>query len=157
VSNLVRKKRNLLNKKEEDFIEHKHNISNKGYLSKILASPLLVNLKVWTMWSLHKDKYITVFLAFTWLCIGVTYGLYYEEWSFSESFRFALGAMAASGMYFHIHIYAQNLYLFIYLLLWLWMCIHICIYTYMYTYIWIFVNVCNYTQTYDDINSHVCM
>jgi hypothetical protein len=148
----VRKKRNLLNKKEEDSIEHKHNISNKGYLSKILASPLLVNLKVWTMWSVHKDKYITVFLAFMWLCIGVAYGLYYEEWSFSESFRFALGAMAASGMCFHLY-----MYFFLYSLFSMIAYVHTYIYIYMYIYIYIYMSyvhvmymyvyIYNYTQT----------
>jgi phosphate/sulfate permease len=73
VSNLVRKKRNLLNKREEDFIEYESINSNKGYLRKILASPWLVDLKVRAMWSVHKDKYITVFLAFTWVGIGIRF------------------------------------------------------------------------------------
>lgn len=39
-----------------------------------------------------------VFAALVWHFVGVMYGMLHEGWPFSTSFRFALGAMAASGV-----------------------------------------------------------
>jgi hypothetical protein len=42
--------------------------------------------------------YYTVLAALMWYSIGVTYGIMYEKFPLPLAFRFALGAMAASGV-----------------------------------------------------------
>lgn len=49
-------------------------------------------------WGHHNSHYIVLALGLIWIFVGVLYGLLYQEWTWEQSFYFAIAAMSSSGM-----------------------------------------------------------
>lgn len=57
----------------------------------------LARLLVYFQWSKYRSKYLALFCALGWLCVGILYGICYEEWDYIHAILFAIAAVSTAG------------------------------------------------------------